>query len=226
MHEYSVDFARVAAHYGDLVRRYQDAPEAAQWSDHATQRRRFEILTNVGDLRASKVLDFGCNTGSLYEFLRDEYGFRGEYVGYDLAEPAIMHARQKFPGICFEVRDILAEGVDQEFEFVLISGVFNNRLVDNWGFLRRALSMLFARTKNAIAFNAMSSYVDYRDESLAYFAPEDVFRFCKETLSARVTLRHDYLVKPDTIPFEFTTYVYQSAFAPRPRVENGLQRAK
>jgi hypothetical protein len=43
-----------------------------------------------------------------------------------------------------------------------------------------------------------------------------VFAFCKQELSPRVTLRHDYHVKDGVIPFEFTTYVYRSDLAPVP----------
>lgn len=217
MHPYSADLKKVAAHYAELVRRYPDAAEGAQWTDSATQMRRFEILTDIGDLRAATVLDLGCNTGALYGFLRDHRGFRGEYVGYDVAEPAILRARQRFPGVRFELRDILTEGLDRTFDFILMSGVFNNQLSDNQGLLHEVLRTLYPHVKVGLAFNLMSSYVDYREEDLAYFDPEPVFHFCKETLSPRVTLRHDYLVKPDIVPFEFTIYVYQSALRCRKR---------
>lgn len=35
-----------------------------------------------------------------------------------------------------------------------------------------------------------------------------VFRFCKEALSPSVTLRHDYLVRMDTVQYEFIIYVH------------------
>ncbi len=39
--------------------------------------------------------------------------------------------------------------------------------------------------------------------------PGAVFDFCKRQLSKLVCLRHDYRVKPNVIPFEFTMYVYR-----------------
>ena len=69
---------------------------------------------------------------------------------------------------------------------------------------------LFSHVRCGLAFNALSTYVDYFDDDLFYFDPEDVFNFCKEQLSTRVTLRNDYLITTDSIPFEFTVYIYKS----------------
>jgi len=51
--------------------------------------------------------------------------------------------------------------------------------------------------------------VDYENPKLYYEDPEYVFTFVKENLSSFVTLRHDYLCKDDTIPYEFSIYVYK-----------------
>ena len=90
---------------------------------------------------------------------------------------------------------------------MLASGVFNNAGADNWGMMTTLLGELFKLCRKGLAFNCLSTYVDYQDEGLFYVEPERVFAFCKQTLSPSVTLRHDYRVKPGVIPFEFTVYV-------------------
>jgi SAM-dependent methyltransferase len=201
---------RLAASYSDLACRLGDAPEATQWRDRATQERRMRILAEVGDLSTAKVLDFGCGTGHLLTVLREGCGFAGEYVGYDLSAEMIRLAAAKFPEARFACRNIFVDGVGEDFDFVLISGVFNNRIGNGADWMGAALSLLFARTRKALAFNALSTYVDGFDPNLAYSSPERVFAFCKETLSPLVTLRHDYCVKAGVVPFEFTVYVHRT----------------
>ncbi len=216
-HRFEQDLSAINQHYSRLLGEHGDTAQGVQWTDQATQELRMRVLAQVGDLGSAKVLDFGCGTGHLLDLLRRELGFQGEYVGYDLSEPMLDVARHKFPGVRFERQDVLAEGVREDFDYVLINGVFNNRANDNWGLMTALLACLFPHACSALAFNALSTYVDFFTPGLFYVNPEDVFRFCKEHLSPCVTLRHDYLVKPGVVPFEFTAYVYRSEVEPRKR---------
>lgn len=209
------DLRDTRAHYARLLRAHGDSPQAVAWRDAATQERRMAVLAEVGDLRAARVLDFGCGTGHLLTFLREQADFRGQYVGYDLSGEMIDVARRKFPGVQFEARDILESGVGADFDYVLINGVFNHRLDDNWGLMTAILEQLFPHVRRALAFNALSTYVDYAEPDLSYVNPERVFRFCKQRLSPLVTLRHDYLVKDGVVPFEFAVYAYQTTIGLR-----------
>jgi SAM-dependent methyltransferase len=208
------DLRRIERHYAELVRRHGASPEAAQWSDERTQRTRLAVLGEVADLRTAKVLDFGCGTGALLAYLEEEIGFEGEYVGYDLAAPAIELATELRPSGRFERRDVFEEGVAEDFDYILISGVFNNRTSDGWGLMTGVLGALWPHARRGLAFNAMSTYVDFQDDHLWYADPAEVFAWCKRELSPAVTLRHDYQVKPGVIPFEFSVYVYEIGLAP------------
>jgi SAM-dependent methyltransferase len=208
-HRFQEDLSRLSEHYSRLMQQHGDTPPGVQWRDRQSQERRLTILTEAGDLRSAKILDFGCGTGHLLTYMQRELGFAGEYVGYDLSARMIATAKNKFPQIRFELRDILTDGIPEDFDYVLVSGVFNNCVKDGWSLMTKLLSTLFQHTRTAIAFNALSTYVDYCDPELFYVNPESVFRFCKEQLSPCVCLRHDYLVKPGIVPFEFSTYVYK-----------------
>jgi len=209
------DILHLSRHYSGLLARHGDSPQAVQWADAATQENRMCILTEVGDLREAKVLDFGCGTGHLLSFLRENIGFHGEYVGYDISKEMVATCRQKFSGVRFEALDVLTQGIPEDFDYVLINGVFNNLLSDNWGFMTALLSRLFPHVRRGMVFNALSSYVDYKSPGLFYVNPERVFRYCKEMLSPCVTLRHDYQIKLGIVPFEFTVYVYSCGIAPK-----------
>lgn len=212
------DLTAIESHFATLAERHGNTPAAAQWSDAQTQRRRFQVLTEIGDLREAAVLDFGCGTGALLDYLREEHRFVGTYVGYDLADPAVAIARANHQGATFERRNIFTEGVPRSFEYVLMSGVFNIRVGDNWGLLTSALRALWPQVTRGMSFNLLSLYVDWRQEDLWYADPAEVWRFCKEELSPAVALRHDYETREGVLPYEFTIYVRRSPHRARPRL--------
>ena len=214
--DFKNDIEKLSRHYGGLVRRHGDAPESAQYADRETQERRMAVLCEIGVARDSKVLDFGCGTGQLLSFLKRSIGYEGEYVGYDISPEAIELARSTHPGGRFEARNILDEPAEERFDYVLVSGVFNNLISDNRAFFEAISRRLMAQTKVGYAFNMLSRFVDYFDDGLYYEDPMQAFRFCKEQLSPLVTLRHDYAVRPGSIPFEFSLYVHRTDVAPRP----------
>lgn len=199
----------VKSHYQQLFERYGDSPRAVQWGDLETQKARFEILAQIAPTLDS-VIDVGCGLGHLYEHLKTrEPELR--YLGLDFVEEFVLAARQKLATehIKFQIFDLLKDPLPEGYDFALLSGVFNNAMDDNWGFMKQALSTMYAGAQRGIAFNAMSTYVDYQDDGLFYVDPCKVFDFCKKSLGRRVVLRHDYFVRDGSIPFEFAIYVYK-----------------
>lgn len=218
------DIEALSKHYGGLVKRHGDAPEGAQYADRETQERRMAILCEIGVSRDSKVLDFGCGTGQLLAFLQRSLGYQGEYVGYDISPEAIELAQRIHPGGRFEVRNILEEPIGERFDYVLVSGVFNNLISDNRAFFEAVSLRLMAQVDIGYAFNMLSRFVDYFDDELYYEDPLRAFLFCKEELSPLALLRHDYAIRPGAVPYEFSIYVYRSDIPPRAlKLDDGKQ---
>lgn len=200
----------LAERYTRLLAANGDSPGAVEQSNLSTQERRMRQISAIGDLRHAKVLDFGCGTGHLLTVLENEFEFAGDYHGYDITPGLIDLAREKFHNQSFEVRNIFEDGIPERFDYVLVSGVFNNLVGDNWEWMTQSLELLFSCADKGIAFNNLSRYVDYFDDHLFYVDPGDVFKFCKEKLSPLVTLHHDYQLQDGKVPYEFTTFVYRS----------------
>lgn len=222
--DHQADVEALDRHYTAALAAHGDAAEAVQWSSRETQEARLAVLVEALSpeaLRTASILDFGCGNGHLLRWLRTTRGWEGAYTGYDISAAMVDAARDLHrddPDARFERRDILSEGIDGRFDLVLVSGTFNNALPDNWSFTTRLLRPLFEHADVALAFNAISTYVDYTTEGLAHHEPEALFRWCKTELSPRVALRHDYEVKPGVIGFEFSIYVYRTPVAPVPSV--------
>ena len=197
-------------HYRSLLERHGPSAQALQYSDAATQCARFAVLAGVADPLGS-VLDVGCGLAHLHGYLRSA-GFAGRYHGVDVVPEFVEHAARALaddPLAGASLADA-EEPLPGGFDHVLLSGVFNNRMEDNRGFMEGTLARMFEAAGRGIAFNAMSTHVEYRDPELYYVDPMEVFAFCKETLGGHPVLRHDYVLREGGFPFEFAMYVYKA----------------
>lgn len=199
-------------HYARLAQLHGPSAKGVQYPDEASQWARYQILAEIGVQKNSSVGDFGCGAGELLGFLQHQNEFEGQYYGVDIVEEHLEAAASRFPGATFENRDIFKHGFGHEVDFIFVAGVFNNKFphADGDAYMREILLRLMPSARKGLAFNSLSSYVDYKDENLHYTDPGEVFRFCKENLSNLVTLRHDYQLKPGILGYEYTVYVFPS----------------
>jgi len=186
--------------YEHRLRRYGNSPRTLGLSPES-QRRRFQVLAEVGDLQRSEVLDVGCGLGHLYDFF-DERSLRLSYRGADLSPKLIARARRLHPGVDFEVLDALGGSMLWEADFVLSSGVLNLETGSAGAAMSRLLRSAFAACRRATAVNMLSTWADWRDPGRHYFDPSRALRVARR-LTPRVVMRHDYL------PHDFTLYLYK-----------------
>lgn len=184
---------RVRAHYEGSLAEHGASARGVGWPDPEGQTLRFERLARVLDGASGpvRVADLGCGYGALFEFLDPRVA---SYHGYDLSPAMVAEARRRVPDprAVFVVGDAVGEDVDYGFA----SGTFNVRLgaaPAEWdAYVRAALSDLWSRCERGMAFNLMTTYVDWRSDDLFYADPADYLAFCQRELSPRVTLQHDY----------------------------------
>ncbi|MCO4798662.1 MAG: class I SAM-dependent methyltransferase [Colwelliaceae bacterium] len=202
------------AYYKNLLDQHGDSPLAVQHINSDSQYKRFEILSAI-DNNAKSIIDLGCGLGDMYQYLQNNK-YDGCYLGLDFLADFIKLANNKFDSsnnknVNFQVCDLSKDDMPSGYDYILLSGVFNNKMENNKEFMLNTLKKMFSSANKGIAFNAMSTYVDYQDEQLYYSDPLEVFDYCKRHLSSAVTLKHDYLVKSNSIPYEYTIYVYKQA---------------
>lgn len=61
-----------------------------------------------------------------------------------------------------------------------------------------------------VAFNALSTYVEYEDESLYYSNPLAVFDYLKREMGVHPILKHNYILSEGRYPYEYTIYAYKN----------------
>jgi SAM-dependent methyltransferase len=196
----------IRTHYQSLLAVHGDGHAAAQYSSRESQEARYAILAQVADLSGAHILDWGCGTGHLATWLAGQ-GVDCRYTGVDIVPEFLELGRQKHPHHRFGPMGMFEE---EKFDWVMVSGVFNNKMEDNQEFFRRNLTDLWHRCRRGLSFNLMSAWVEYEDPGLWYARPEDVFRTVK-LLTPFVTIRNDYIVKDTHVPFEFAVYAYRDA---------------
>ena len=204
---------KLSKHYDRLSKKYGTNVRAAQQSSNNTRNKRIKILiSEINFKKKISILDFGCGSGYLYNYIFKYKKFKGIYKGIDISEKAINLAKRKYINkkkVSFEKQNVFREKLKKNYDYILINGTFNNHTINNNDWMNDCLRILFRNTNKALIFNNLNYYVDYKVPSLFYIKPEEVFKFCKKNLSNLITLRNDYRIKKNTIPFEFTTFVYK-----------------
>lgn len=180
----------IVANYRDLLVKHGSGPEVGQQSREG-QRFRFEKLTQIADLNDRRVLDLGCGIGDFCSLLLDR--FSGvEYTGIDIVPELIVEATKCHPDARFLCRDLLVEDIGENFDFALISGMFNNAIPDCTDFLKEMIAVAFSHCSMGLAFNFISRHVNFQSPEMAYHDPAEILDFCIANLTPKVTMQHHY----------------------------------
>ncbi|MGZ4991976.1 MAG: class I SAM-dependent methyltransferase [Methylobacter sp.] len=190
--------------YNAVAVKHGISSKSVLWEDPQTQYLRFYEITKHLDLNGGKktLLDLGCGNGEFYKFL-NFLGFRGCYTGYDINEMLLCQARERFQNISVQNVDIMSEEIDQYFDYVILSGLFNLNVGQTSDWVQSFLKKMYALSREVMVFNMISTHVTYRDERMFYMNPAEVLSFCISNLSKRTTLVHHNL------PYNYTVAVFK-----------------
>lgn len=197
--------------YNKLFDNYGNSPNAVKARDSKQQYLRFKELVDIICLKNNdKILDVGCGLGDLSEYLR-ERKFKVEYLGVDFVDGFINSARKHYGDskTKFLRLDIKNQDFPKKYDWLILSGLFNDRKKNSNKFMLKIIQKMFRSSKKGIAFNSLSKYVDYEDKSLFYSHPDKITQFCIKNLSKYVVLKTNYQLKKNTIPFEYTIAVFK-----------------
>ena len=197
------DVNSIVKTYSERLDRFGVSPRTLGWGDKDRTRLRFEILCSAWNLENKTVLDFGCGFGDLFAYLAEtQPGAR--YVGIDINGRLIEEARRLHQRGDFRAMNILDEPLNEQVDYVLVSGVFNDRIGDNRAFMADAFEAFDRIARCGFAANFLSTKVDYRYPHAYYTDPAEAVDLCY-MYSRNVVLRNDYM------PFEFTVFVNKAS---------------
>ncbi len=183
-----------------------DMPEAVRWSGQG-QRLHYQSLLDIGPMEHTKILDFGCGKGDFLQFL-SERGTTVDYTGYDINEKLISLAQKKYGDDRFRVFDLEKDVLEEDFDYIILCGVFNLRIAGLDLIIKKTLTRLFRHCRRGLAFNALSDLNPKKDFELYYTSPAGLFNFAVTTLSPYVALKHDRMF------YDFNLFVYKDPLLP------------
>ncbi|VXB09281.1 conserved hypothetical protein [Flavobacterium sp. 9AF] len=186
----------------DKIEKYgSNKPESLAWFSADDQLKRFEILTQIGDLNNCSVLDIGCGNGDLCYYLSQHFT-NFSYHGIDMIPAFLDNAIEKnkdLPSARFYLGDFMKGNLPQ-IDYVLVSGSLNYKNSDP-DFIFKAIAHLYAHCNKGLGFNLLSDTINL-DGILMTYSPKTITNFCK-TLSNNVVLKEDYIAD------DFTVMVYK-----------------
>jgi SAM-dependent methyltransferase len=205
-HDKEAIYREVEAYYAGKLREHGATPRGVDWADAAGHRLRHEQFLHLLDRDlAASVADLGCGYGDFLKFLRAT-GFRGPYVGYDLAQSMLDEA-QRIHGLGPDRHWRRAAVPLSEADYVIASGIFNvRRHVDTKSWLQYILDTIDAMgamARKGLAFNLLTAHSDPERmrQDLYYGDPAFFLDHCARRFGRRVGLVQDYGL------YEFTLWV-------------------
>jgi SAM-dependent methyltransferase len=200
----------IKKHYENCFIKYGDNHIGADWPKQDELYLRYDVMLaviNKND-KNSKILDFGCGTGMLYDYILNNNITNIEYNGLDINNILIKQAKSKYLNSNFFTLDILYEPYKlEEYDYIICNGVFTEKLSltyeEMFNFFSNSIKILFEKTKKGISFNLMSGHVDYERDDLFHVKHDILVEFLVKNLTRNYIIRNDYGL------YEYTVYIYK-----------------
>ena len=171
----------VASHYERLLNQYSRGYKILDWESLDSQVKRFEVLTNNIELYGKKLLDIGCGTGDLFDFLKNK-DLNVNYYGIDILPKMIERAYEIYPEGRFFTGNIFKESPfsKKQFDIIFCSGIFNLNMGDNESFLKEALPVFFAHAKEKVIFNLLDPGHFVHSDKYYFFNQKEVLHLIRQ----------------------------------------------
>jgi len=132
--------------------------DATLWASPEGQIRRFDVLIDLGDIGAHRILDVGCGPGDLAHRLVELNVPFTEYIGFDALEGMVDKAAgEKLPRCRYEVVDVLVHPermAEVQPDIVVVSGTLNAMEEDR---ARQLMVAAFDASAIGLVFNFLSN---------------------------------------------------------------------
>jgi SAM-dependent methyltransferase len=204
------EYKKIVKHYEECYEKHGDTSKGMDWPNEKENFKRFEVMLGMIQSKdiTNSILDFGCGTSHLNEYIIDQQIKNITYSGCDLSKTFIARAKQKFPKIAYYELDLLKNSEKlPNFDYIICNGVFTEKqnlsFEEMWDYFKTMVSLLFTKVNKGIAFNVMSKAVDWERDDLFHLSTDLLISFITKSLNRNFVIRNDYGL------YEYTVYVYK-----------------
>ena len=195
------------SYYKGIFQKYGEDQRSLGWNK-GRQFIRFHQLTRFFKLDQSTMLDIGCGFGDMINFLEQESIQLNKYVGTDLMLEFIEVAKKKHSRdyTNFIHGDFLTTEIEN-VDFVVASGIFGHKIhesdEENYEYIRSILSKALGIASKGIAFDFLSTNVEYRTSDQDFHANPS------KILEIAYSLSKNIILNNSAMPFEFNICIFK-----------------
>lgn len=203
------EYIKITKHYENCLKKFGDNHKGVDWPNSEDAKLRYRVMLEIIPVgQKCSILDFGCGTAHLYEFIINNNYKNIQYSGLDISKNFIKVCINKFPEVPFCQIDILDDNAEIDiYDYIILNGVFTEKreltFDEMFNYFRKMIKRIFLRSRYGIAFNVMSKHVDWEREDLFHLPFDMLVSFLKEEISRHFVIRNDYGL------YEYTVYVYK-----------------
>jgi len=204
------NYNKIVEHYEDCLDKHGDNHLGVDWPKQEDVDKRYKVMVDMvrvnEDHNPVSLLDFGCGTAHLLEYINAHKIQNITYSGLDLSQKFVDVASEKFPHNTFYCKDIL-ESADEipNFDYIVMNGVFTEKreltFDEMWDYFTKMIALIYQKCDKGFAFNVMSKNVDWEREDLFHVSYDLLSDFLCKNLTRNHVIRNDYGL------YEYTVYV-------------------
>jgi SAM-dependent methyltransferase len=204
-------YMSIVSHYESCLRKFGDSHKGVDWPDKKDVETRYNVMLDLiksGNQSEVSLLDFGCGASHLYEYILKNDMSYIDYSGLDISKDFIQLSKEKYPLVNFYCLDILdSDKIIDPFDYAVLNGVFTEKrgmtFDEMLAYFKSVVVEVFSLAKSGIAFNVMSSHVDWERDDLFHLSLDILAEFLVKHISRDFIIRNDYGL------YEYTVYVYK-----------------
>ena len=162
---------KIIDRYSKRLKEHGTSPKTLGW-DKERHFLRYHILLSLWKLnKNTKLLDFGCGFGDLYDYLSINKIYL-KYEGVDINHDLIKAGKEIYPGANLICNDFLNCQTNNVYDYIISSGVHNLKINDNWGFIEKTFDKFNRCAKKGFAINFISNKVqkELKKASILYLS--------------------------------------------------------
>jgi SAM-dependent methyltransferase len=203
-------YKKIIEHYENCLKAHGDTHLGVDWPNYEDAITRYQVMLDVIRDKDTQVtvLDFGCGTSHLYQFILENKHGNITYSGLDISKSYIDISQKKYPENTYYNLDILKEtNTISNFDYIICNGVFTEKRELSfdamWHYFKDMITIIFNKSNKGIAFNVMSKAVDWERWDLFHLPTDLLIDFMIKDLSRNFIIRNDYGL------YEYTVYLYK-----------------
>lgn len=174
-----------------------------EWAVKLRQEKMLGVVLK-GDISVS-ILDVGCGYGALLDLI-EEKNLNYSYIGVDIVEEMIQQAKSLHPNYEFVCGDILDAEIDT-CDYAVCNGILTQKMNSSTlamnEFSKKLIKKMYSLTRCGVAFNLMTTFVNFQKDNLYYKNPAEILAWCMSEITPHVVLDSSY-----GLLYEYTIYLY------------------